>query len=161
MNTVAATRTASTAPTSSLSAKRGSHAGVSAPEVFLTEASRTNGRGELGRGGAPLLAPAHPAPPAALQNFDPAYVRFGSIASHMIGTMRWPMSAMSRKRTSFRFIPAASSWQMPPSRPRGLLRSRGLACDPFDAQPPRSKTMVAQPARLPLSRFGRSLCHPR
>ena len=38
---------------------------------------------------------------AALRNFAPAYVRFGSIASEIIGTMRRPMSASSRKQTKY------------------------------------------------------------
>ena len=38
---------------------------------------------------------------AALRDFDPADVRFGSIASEIIGTMRRPMSASSRKQTKY------------------------------------------------------------
>jgi hypothetical protein len=37
---------------------------------------------------------------AALWDFAPAYDRFGSIASEIIGTMRRPMSASSRKPTN-------------------------------------------------------------
>jgi hypothetical protein len=34
-----------------------------------------------------------------VRDFDPAYVRFGSLAAEMIGTMRPPMSASRRKPT--------------------------------------------------------------
>jgi hypothetical protein len=34
---------------------------------------------------------------AALRDFDPTNVRFGSKAAEMIGTMRWPMSALLPK----------------------------------------------------------------
>jgi len=67
---------------------------------------------------------------AALWNFAPAYDRLGSIASEIIGTMRRPMSASSRKQTKYYaplsvcFVPKAAH---APQQTTSFLRAHALA----------------------------------
>jgi hypothetical protein len=64
----------------------------------------TSWRGVPKSGCATAKTPPHnqtdPLPTAAVRDFDPAYVRFGSITSDMIERAQRPMAALPQKRTN-------------------------------------------------------------
>jgi hypothetical protein len=75
--------------------------------------------------------------------------RDGSKAALTIGVGRSGMSGMPRKLTCV--SPAANSSQMPPLLPRASPHSRGLVCDPHDAQRRASTATASLPAPQPPS----------